>query len=49
MGTATVETEAQMERWAMDNVRAAIEDGRLRIVVPEQEDGEGEEEGMKRG
>ncbi|KAK4040260.1 D-isomer specific 2-hydroxyacid dehydrogenase [Parachaetomium inaequale] len=36
MGTWTVETETKMEEWAISNVRMAIEEGRLRSVVPEQ-------------
>ncbi|KXX82051.1 Glyoxylate reductase 1 [Madurella mycetomatis] len=38
MGTWTVETETKMEEWAISNVRAAIESGRLRSIVPEQRD-----------
>ncbi|KAK3399888.1 hypothetical protein B0T20DRAFT_496039 [Sordaria brevicollis] len=36
MGTWTVETETKMEEWAISNVRMAIEEGRLRSIVPEQ-------------
>ncbi|KAL2133131.1 hypothetical protein VTI74DRAFT_2863 [Chaetomium olivicolor] len=38
MGTWTVETETKMEEWAISNVRMAIEEGRLRSIVPEQRD-----------
>ncbi|KAK1826056.1 Glyoxylate reductase 1 [Podospora conica] len=38
MGTYTVETETKMEEWAISNVRAAIESGTLRSIVPEQRD-----------
>ncbi|KAH6631414.1 D-isomer specific 2-hydroxyacid dehydrogenase [Chaetomium tenue] len=38
MGTWTVETETKMEEWAISNVRMAIEEGRLRSMVPEQRD-----------
>lgn len=38
MGTCTVETETKMEEWAISNVRAAIETGALRSIVPEQRD-----------
>ncbi|KAK4235035.1 D-isomer specific 2-hydroxyacid dehydrogenase [Achaetomium macrosporum] len=38
MGTWTVETETKMEEWAINNVRMAIEQGRLRSIVPEQRD-----------
>ncbi|KAK3292062.1 uncharacterized protein B0H64DRAFT_405521 [Chaetomium fimeti] len=38
MGTWTVETETKMEEWAISNVRMAIEQGRLRSMVPEQRD-----------
>lgn len=36
MGTWTVETEAKMEEWTMANVQAAILDGCLKSIVPEQ-------------
>ncbi|CAM1503050.1 Fc.00g078260.m01.CDS01 [Cosmosporella sp. VM-42] len=36
MGTWTVETETKMEMWAIGNVRAAVEEGRLKSIVPEQ-------------
>ncbi len=36
MGTWTVETEAKMEEWAISNVRMAVEEKRLRSIVPEQ-------------
>ncbi|KAK4987657.1 glyoxylate reductase [Elasticomyces elasticus] len=37
MGTWTVETQKSMEEWCIGNVRAALEEGRLRSAVPEQE------------
>ncbi|KAK4163385.1 putative 2-hydroxyacid dehydrogenase [Cladorrhinum sp. PSN259] len=36
MGTWTVETELKMEEWAISNVRMAVEEGKLRSIVPEQ-------------
>lgn len=36
MGTYTMETTAKMEEWTMGNVRAALEEGRLLSIVPEQ-------------
>lgn len=41
MGTWTVETETKMEEWAMDNVRLALAEGRLKSVVGEQRGIEG--------
>ncbi|OAX79891.1 hypothetical protein ACJ72_05785 [Emergomyces africanus] len=38
MGTYTVETQTAMEEWAIDNVRRAIETGKLKSPVPEQAD-----------
>lgn len=38
MGTWTVETETKMEELAISNVRMAIEEGKLRSIVPEQRD-----------
>ena len=38
MGTWTEETETKMEEWALDNVRLALEQGRLKSIVPEQKD-----------
>ncbi|KAF4977694.1 hypothetical protein FDECE_18323, partial [Fusarium decemcellulare] len=38
MGTYTVETEEKMEVWALDNVRLAITEGKLKSIVPEQKD-----------
>ena len=38
MGTWTKETQLAMEQWAISNVRAALEKGRLRSPVPEQKD-----------
>ncbi|KAJ6444847.1 glyoxylate reductase [Purpureocillium lavendulum] len=36
MGTWTLETETKMEEWAIDNVRMAVAEGRLKSIVPEQ-------------
>jgi lactate dehydrogenase-like 2-hydroxyacid dehydrogenase len=36
MGTHTVETELKMEEWALDNVRLAVTEGRLKSIVSEQ-------------
>ncbi|AEO55628.1 hypothetical protein MYCTH_109533 [Thermothelomyces thermophilus ATCC 42464] len=36
MGTWTIETETKMEEWAISNLRMAIEQGKLRSIVPEQ-------------
>jgi D-3-phosphoglycerate dehydrogenase len=38
LGTWTFETQAAMEEWAMDNLRSAIETGKLKSPVPEQTD-----------
>ncbi|PKY05254.1 glyoxylate reductase [Aspergillus campestris IBT 28561] len=38
MGTWTVETQTAMEEWAMENVRLALETGKLKTPVPEQTD-----------
>ena len=38
MGTWTKETQTKMEEWAIDNVRCALETGRLKSVVPELEE-----------
>lgn len=38
MGTWTVETQTKMEVWAIDNVRSAIEKGKLKSPVGEQKD-----------
>ncbi|ATY62261.1 glyoxylate reductase [Cordyceps militaris] len=38
MGTWTEETETKMEEWALDNVRLALQEGRLKSIVPEQKD-----------
>nr|POE47796.1 putative 2-hydroxyacid dehydrogenase unk4.10 [Quercus suber] len=38
MGTWTVETQTAMEKWCIGNVRAAVEEGKLRSPVPEQKD-----------
>ena len=37
MGTWTIETQEDMERWCIGNVRTALEEGRLKSRVPEQE------------
>lgn len=36
MGTATIETDKKMEEWAIDNLRLAITEGKLKTIVPEQ-------------
>lgn len=38
MGTWTVETQYKMEVWCIQNVRTAIETGKLMSPVPEQKD-----------
>ncbi|KAL4965043.1 D-mandelate dehydrogenase-like dehydrogenase [Aspergillus stella-maris] len=38
MGTWTVETQTGMEEWAIENVRLALEQGKLKSPVPEQAD-----------
>lgn len=38
MGTWTVETQTAMEEWAIENVRMALETGKLKSIVPEQAD-----------
>lgn len=38
MGTWTVETQTSMEKFCIENVRAALETGRLKSPVPEQAD-----------
>lgn len=38
MGTRTVETEKLMEAWAIENARLAITEGKLKSIVPEQQD-----------
>lgn len=38
MGTYTIETETKMEEWTIENVRMAVEEGRLKSIVPEQKD-----------
>ncbi|KAK4923686.1 glyoxylate reductase [Elasticomyces elasticus] len=37
MGTWTQETQYKMERWVIDNVKSALEKGKLMSVIPEQE------------
>ena len=36
MGTWAVETQTKMEEWCINNVRSALEDGKLISPVPEQ-------------
>ncbi|KAH7326332.1 D-isomer specific 2-hydroxyacid dehydrogenase [Stachybotrys elegans] len=36
MGTYTVETHLKMEEWTLNNVRAAVTEGKLISIVPEQ-------------
>lgn len=36
MGTWTVETQTDMEKWNIDNVRSALTTGELKSRVPEQ-------------
>jgi len=38
MGTWTVETQTKMEQWAVENVRMAVETGKLKSPVWEQKD-----------
>jgi glyoxylate reductase len=38
MGTWTVETQTKMEIWCIDNVRSALEKGKLMSPVQEQKD-----------
>ena len=38
MGTYTVETQTDMEKWNISNVRMALQEGKLRSPVPEQKD-----------
>jgi lactate dehydrogenase-like 2-hydroxyacid dehydrogenase len=38
MGTWTVETQQKMEIWCIENVRKAVETGKLMSPVPEQKD-----------
>ncbi|EHK47633.1 uncharacterized protein TrAtP1_012228 [Trichoderma atroviride] len=38
MGTWTQETQQKMEEWAIDNVRLAVTQGKLKSIVPEQKD-----------
>lgn len=33
-----IQTQTAMEEWAIDNVRAALETGKLKSPVPEQAD-----------
>ena len=36
MGTWTVETQKEMEEWCIGNVRAALETGKMKNIIPEQ-------------
>ena len=36
MGTWTVETQTKMEEWTITNVRMAVQEDRLKSIVPEQ-------------
>lgn len=38
MGTWTVETQTKMEQWAIENLRLAVETGKLKSPVWEQKD-----------
>ncbi|KAH8196005.1 hypothetical protein TruAng_009843 [Truncatella angustata] len=38
MGTYSVETQTKMEEWTISNVRMALEQGKLKSIVPEQKD-----------
>jgi glyoxylate reductase len=38
MGTWTKETQTAMEEWAIENIRMALESGKLKSIVPEQAD-----------
>ena len=38
MGTWTVETLTKMENWTLDNVTMALQEGKLKSIVPEQKD-----------
>lgn len=38
MGTWSVETQTEMEKWCIGNVRSALENGKLKSPVPEQAD-----------
>jgi glyoxylate reductase len=38
MGTWTVETQKKMEVWCIENVRGAVEQGKLKSPVAEQKD-----------
>lgn len=38
MGTWTHETQTKMEVWCIGNVKSAIQEGKLKSVVPEQKD-----------
>ncbi|KAJ9664216.1 glyoxylate reductase [Neophaeococcomyces mojaviensis] len=37
MGTWTLETQAKMEVWVIDNIRSAITKGKLMSIIPDQE------------
>ncbi|OAA38641.1 glyoxylate reductase [Metarhizium rileyi] len=38
MGTWTVETQTKMEEWTIENVKLAVEQAKLKSIVPEQRD-----------
>jgi D-3-phosphoglycerate dehydrogenase len=38
MGTWTKETQTKMEEWNIENIRMAVETGKLKSIVPEQAD-----------
>lgn len=38
MGTWTKETQTAMEKWTIDNIRSALETGKLKSPVPDQAD-----------
>ncbi|KAL2402496.1 4-methyl-2-oxopentanoate reductase A [Exophiala dermatitidis] len=38
MGTWTQETQEKMEEWTINNIRSALETGRLKSPIPEQQD-----------
>lgn len=38
MGTWSVETQTEMEKWCIGNIRSALENGKLKSPVPEQAD-----------
>jgi glyoxylate reductase len=38
LGTWTVETQTKMEEWTISNVKMAVQEGRLRSIIPEMKD-----------